>query len=30
MVEYQSVKENEYELVVFNTDTKNLKFYKSD
>lgn len=30
MVEYQSVKENEYELVVFNTGTKNLKFYKSD
>jgi ActR/RegA family two-component response regulator len=30
MVEYQSVKQNEYELAVFNTKTKKLKFYKAE
>jgi hypothetical protein len=30
MVEYQSVKQNEYELAVFNTDTKKLKLYKAE
>jgi hypothetical protein len=30
MVEYQSVKQNEYELAVYNTDTGKLKFYKAE